>query len=696
VLEGSMEKFGKYVLVKLVATGGMAEVFLAREFGISGFQRILAIKRVLPHLAMDREFIEMFTEEARLSAQLSHPNVVQVYEFGLVEDSYYIAMEYIDGLTLSDLLSNRVWKGEPIPLDLCLMVMADLCQGLDYAHNKRSLTNEPLNLVHRDISPKNVMLSIDGAVKLMDFGIAKAADSQRQETVTGTIKGKISYLSPEQVMGEKLDRRSDIFSLGIVFYEMLTSRKCFVGDNEFAILYKIRLAEVDPPSSVNPALPAEIDAILARALHPDREQRYQSAEDLLADINALRYGMGLMASASKLAVYLRGLKAPGDEDTLASLQKIDWKQVESDFGMDSTTSLRAALDTMDLDAGAADGEETAPATDTGRRRRPAGPGTGSRRIRPPAAAREGTRAGGTGKRRAAPTVEAQDDEDEELLQAGLADEPAGGGKLVPLLLAFSVVLLAASLSIFAYVLWPRITSEAALVTAQPTAIPPRADAATPPPPGLLAADAPTPSGAALSPEDGTPPEDGTAAAASVEAGGTEASASVPQPEPAAAVPAARAAPTAQPEPPPTRRPTTGTLVVRSSVPVDLYLEGRSQGRLSSSGLTLQLPAGTHNLVAMGYVASPPSYYRAELSASIEAGATRTHDVRFPELGTLNITTPKAATLFINGVRIDFTPIPKLSVTAGTHELRFEFRTGEVSRQRQQVRPGQFATVFGKP
>ena len=502
-----MEKFGKYVLVKLIAMGGMAEVFLAKEFGISGFQRILAIKRVLPHLARDNEFIEMFTGEARLSAQLTHPNIVQIFEFGLIEESYFLAMEYIDGLTLSDLLSRFAFKGDVLPLELALHIVTELCQGLEYAHNKRSLNNEPLNIVHRDISPKNAMLSYDGAVKLMDFGIAKATDQQRQETISGTIKGKISYLSPEQVMGSRLDRRSDIFSLAVVIWEMLTSRKCFSGDNEFAILYKIRMAEVAAPSTIRPGIHPELDAIILKALRGDREERYQTADELLNDLNAFRYKHGLLASTSKLAGFLRDMKASGEEDTLSSLQKIDWTQVEAKFGLSPTASLRAEQDTPAAEAVAAASAkpsetpgrgirpDSRASDDAPRDKKPAtvvGKDT-SKKIRPQEGIREGarpkpvpvgpSRAGDkprpiTKKVRAEPAP-------------SLADEFEGPShqeehsRLVPVLVALSVVLLVGTAGFFVYVLWPQFTDSEHVVTPTPVATAAVEPEATTPPPTVV-------------------------------------------------------------------------------------------------------------------------------------------------------------------------------------------------------------------
>jgi serine/threonine protein kinase len=749
----AMEKFGKYVLVKLIAMGGMAEVFLAKEFGISGFQRILAIKRVLPHLAQDHEFIEMFTGEARLSAQLTHPNIVQIYEFGIIDESYYLAMEYIDGLTLSDLLSRYAWKKQVLPLELTLLIIAELCQGLEYAHNKRSLNNEPLNIVHRDISPKNAMLSYDGAVKLMDFGIAKAADQQRQETISGTIKGKISYLSPEQVMGQKLDRRSDLFSLGVVFWEMLTSQRCFTGDNEFAILYKIRMAEVAPPSSFNRAVPKELDAIVLKVLKLDREERHQSAEELHNELNQFRYKHGLLASTSKLAGFLRDLKSADEEDTLSALQRIDWQQVEAEFGMGATASLRADLDTPVSETAPLEPVSRTKTPGKGLKALPEAEGSASERSGKAAQPTARTPGKDTSKRiRSAqgsakapseqkkPRPPAERLEEDELAGADAFEDGPEPSHLVPVLLAFSVALLLVSALTFAYVLWPRIVgpepepqptptarSEATPVpTLGELAATPEPAAATPIPP-VLASPAPataapvesTPSPTPAQPtRRPTPPPPEPTQRPSPRAAtpaGPAVAAPTPQPTPQPPAPSPTPqrppAPSPTPQRPPAPSPTPqppqptptepeppkarGLVLVSAAVPVELYLGGESLGRTGPGGLRLQLQPGTHQILALGYVPSPPTFYRAEFSLAVPAGENVSHAIRFPELGSLNVTSARPATLFVDGVRIDLTPIPKLNITAGMHELRFEFKSGEVSRQRYQVRAGQYATVFGK-
>ncbi|MBN2382036.1 serine/threonine protein kinase [bacterium] len=300
-------KFGKYILLSKIATGGMAEVFRAKHIGVGGFEKIVAIKRILPHFSNNNEFITMFNEEAKVSAQLSHQNIVQIYEFGMAEKSYYIAMEYVDGVNLNDLLIRYAEKDSALPTNISLAIIREACKGLDYAHRKKGFDNKPLNIVHRDISPKNIMISFDGAVKVMDFGIAKAA-SRDYETRTGVIKGKISYLSPEQVQGARLDKRSDIFSLGIVFYEMLTGTKCFKGESDFSVLFKIKNSDFEPITTVNPTVDPDIAPLVLKALAPNREDRFQTCDELAKEIDRFLSSHNINPAETDISALLQELE----------------------------------------------------------------------------------------------------------------------------------------------------------------------------------------------------------------------------------------------------------------------------------------------------------------------------------------------------------------------------------------------------
>ena len=304
-----LEHFGKYLLIDKIGIGGMAEVYLAKQRGIKGFEKVLAIKRILPNLTQDPEFVSMFINEAKLAALLSHQNIVQIFELGHIENVYYIAMEYVMGKDLRAVLHHSKSLNHPPSIGQILLMLTQICSGLDYAHRKKDLNGEDLKLVHRDISPQNILVSYEGEVKLVDFGIAKAA-SHSSETRTGFIKGKLSYLSPEQAWGKPADRRTDIFALGIILYEMLTGQKLFKGENEFSTLEKIREAKVEPvPSKLNGRVSPELEAILLKALAKEPENRFPSAAEFQMVIEDHMSQKGYDFSTVRLAQYLQGLFA---------------------------------------------------------------------------------------------------------------------------------------------------------------------------------------------------------------------------------------------------------------------------------------------------------------------------------------------------------------------------------------------------
>ncbi len=269
-------KFGKYYLLKKINTGGMAEIFLAVQSGLEGFEKLTAIKRILPHLSGNEEFISMFINEAKLAAQLTHPNIVHIYDFGKTEEAYYIAMEYLAGKNLKEILKRCREKKITLPVKQAALIIRCACKALDYAHRKRDLNNKLLNLVHRDVSPQNILISYEGEVKIVDFGIAKAA-LHSQETRVGMLKGKLAYMSPEQAMGKKLDHRSDIFSLGIVLYELLTGTRLFRGNSEFSLLEKVKEAKIEPPRKLNKEISPGLEQILLKALAVKPKDRFQTA-----------------------------------------------------------------------------------------------------------------------------------------------------------------------------------------------------------------------------------------------------------------------------------------------------------------------------------------------------------------------------------------------------------------------------------
>src|SRR5262249_15259689 len=269
----------------------MAEVFRSKAFGVEGFERLVAVKRILPSVAEDKEFIRMFIEEAKLSVQLNHANIAQIFDLGVVDGSYYIALEHVHGRDLRGIYDRCRQLGEAMPVAQACFVAMKVCEGLDYAHNKRDQAGRELSLVHRDVSPQNILVSFEGEVKLIDFGIAKAARTNSKTnsgivTQAWILKGKFGYMSPEQVRGMQVDRRSDVFSSGIGLYELLTGERLFVGESDFSTLEKVRNVEILPPSTYNRKIPEELERIVLKALAKDVEDRYQNAIDLHDELQA--------------------------------------------------------------------------------------------------------------------------------------------------------------------------------------------------------------------------------------------------------------------------------------------------------------------------------------------------------------------------------------------------------------------------
>jgi serine/threonine protein kinase len=276
--------YGPYRLIKKIAVGGMAEVFKAKRTGVEGFEKVVAVKRILPHLSDNKEFVDMFIDEAKMVAGLTHPNIVQISDLGKLEKSYYIAMEYVHGRDLRSILRRAKDRGLRLPLDLTVLIVSKVCSALEFAHRKKDERGRPMLIVHRDISPQNILISFEGEVKLTDFGIAKAATKARI-TDAGALRGKLLYMSPEQAWGKPMDRRSDLFSLGIVFYEMVTDQKPFLGSSEMSILEMVRECRVAPPSDVNPRIPERLEKVVMTALERDPDHRYQDAAEMYRDLD---------------------------------------------------------------------------------------------------------------------------------------------------------------------------------------------------------------------------------------------------------------------------------------------------------------------------------------------------------------------------------------------------------------------------
>lgn len=293
----ALARYGRYELLGRLAYGGMAEIFLAREAHVSA-HRMLVIKRVLPHVAEDRHFVDMFVDEARLAMQLNHPNICHVYSFGEEEGTYYIAMEWVNGKTLSKIIRKARQEGG-LPIPVALKVVAQVAEALDYAHRACDANGEPLGIVHRDVSPQNIMVSYDGAVKLLDFGIAKAA-SHSTRTEAGVIKGKFAYMSPQQCVGEPIDGRADIFALGVCLFEALTGRNPFRRKTEFETMSLIVREPTPDVRERRPEVPEEVQAILEKALMKQPEERYQSAGEMQLALEAAIAKLGVVVNGARI------------------------------------------------------------------------------------------------------------------------------------------------------------------------------------------------------------------------------------------------------------------------------------------------------------------------------------------------------------------------------------------------------------
>jgi len=287
VAQFSPQPFGKYYLVDKLAVGGMAEVYLARppQGGTTG-PRYLAVKRILPHFSNNAQFIDMFIDEAKISVQLEHENIVPVYDLGKIGETYFLAMEFVAGQDLKNIVNRCRDRGVRLSYEHAAWIVAELLKGLDYAHKKTDRAGKPLGIVHRDISPQNILVGYDGGVKITDFGIAKA-ESKLDSTQVGTLKGKFGYMAPEQVVagGPPLDQRADIFAAGIILWELVTGHRLFHGTSEIEILERVRAARFDPPSAFVPDVPRELERIIFKSLMKDRDKRYTTAFDFQVDLS---------------------------------------------------------------------------------------------------------------------------------------------------------------------------------------------------------------------------------------------------------------------------------------------------------------------------------------------------------------------------------------------------------------------------
>jgi serine/threonine protein kinase len=336
-----MAEPAKYKILQKLEAGGMAEVFCAEMESLQGFKKQVAIKRVLPHLSQNREFIAMFLDEARLSLQFNHANVVQTFDIGVSDNTYFITMEYVSGINLKKMLEFFQKKRMLMDPFYAAFLANEICKGLHYAHSLRDSHGKLLGVVHRDVSPPNVLISRQGEVKLVDFGLAKAT-SQLEHTEPGIIKGKFSYLSPEAAWGREVDHRADIFSSGILFYEMMAGgTKLFLGGNDYETVMLVRDAKYAPISSVNPDVPREFEVILNKALQREADRRYQTAAEMGRDITQAMFSLGKGVSTFDIGSLIEQILEQQPAEPAKELDIVDLL-IEEELG--KITSIDASSD----------------------------------------------------------------------------------------------------------------------------------------------------------------------------------------------------------------------------------------------------------------------------------------------------------------------------------------------------------------
>jgi eukaryotic-like serine/threonine-protein kinase len=295
----------RYRVIEKLESGGMAEVFRAESEGLQGFRKQVAIKRVLPHLSSKKKFISMFLDEARLSAQLSHSNCVQVFDIGVGDNAFFIVMEFVDGANLKAIIEHIKKSGRDFPVEAAVYIGLELTKGLAYAHELTDNNGTPLHIVHRDMSPPNVLITKNGEVKIVDFGLAKA-NSQLEKSEPGIIKGKFSYLSPEAAMGQEVDARTDVFAVGIILWELLAGQRLFLGDTDFQTVKKVQGALVPAISGINRKVPLELEKIINRSLARDPQQRYTTARDLGMDLSKFMFKYAVPVSTFDISTLVHG------------------------------------------------------------------------------------------------------------------------------------------------------------------------------------------------------------------------------------------------------------------------------------------------------------------------------------------------------------------------------------------------------
>lgn len=336
-MKNNFETFGNYILLEKLAAGGMAEVYLAKKIAASGVQKFVAIKRILQQYSDSQEFIAMFKDEAKIAINLSHSNVVSIYDFGVESSQFYLVMEFVEGRNLRQVLNRMKRTEAQFSIGQVVHIIKQVAAGLDHAHRCIDpTTGQPLNIIHRDMSPQNVMLGFEGDSKIVDFGIAKAAH-QIEATRAGTLKGKFGYMSPEQVEGQSVDLRTDIFALGIMTWEMLANQRLFLANNEINTLRKIRECEIPSLRKINPNIPSELDQIVQKALEKDKIERYQTAAELRRDLQGFLSRFDPDFSVQDLSQFVKGLFS--EEIVQIRKKQIIYAQVTADRDLGEPTQI---------------------------------------------------------------------------------------------------------------------------------------------------------------------------------------------------------------------------------------------------------------------------------------------------------------------------------------------------------------------
>ena len=314
------QRLGRYQLLRKIAVGGMAEIYLARVSGAAGFEKEVVVKRILPQLAQSDEFYQMFLDEARIAATLQHPNVVQIYDAQNVGGEHFIAMEHLDGADLLTIRRVLAERRQGLPVQHSVFITSGVASGLHYAHEKRGLDGRPLEIVHRDVTPQNIILTREGGIKLVDVGIAKATN-RLTSTGFGTLKGKLAYMSPEQCRSEQVDRRSDIYSLGIILFELTTGKRLYRGMSEYEVLRQVIETDVPAPSTLLPGYPSDLEQVVMRALARDRDQRYPTALAFHQDLERFARSRGVVGSSLALAEFLSPLLEEAERQVEERMQR---------------------------------------------------------------------------------------------------------------------------------------------------------------------------------------------------------------------------------------------------------------------------------------------------------------------------------------------------------------------------------------